>query len=103
MDWENHLKIKSDPKNRKKSKHQSEMATCEQKKPLARNLTFVPTPFSHYFKTRAEKFHAAKSLAFSLPFLFRRDQNPYFNLTSKIMKMSEQILKKNSRKNSGND
>ena len=70
------------------------MATCEQKKPLARNLIFVQTPFSHYFKTRAEKFHAAKSLAFSLRFLFRRDQNTYFILTSKIMKMREQILKK---------
>ena len=52
------------------------------------------TVFSLYFKFRAKKFHAAKPLAFSLHFLFRRDQNDYSNLTSKIMKMCEQILKK---------
>ena len=52
------------------------------------------TVFSLYFKFRAKKIHAAKPLAFSLHFLFRRDQNHYSNLTSKIMKMCEQILKK---------
>ena len=52
------------------------------------------TVFSLYFKIRAKKFHAAKSLAFSFHVLFRRDQNDYSNLTSKIMKMCEQILKK---------
>ena len=41
---------------------------------------------------------SAKPLAFSLHFLFRREQNYYFNLTSKNMKMCEQ-----SRKNSWND
>ena len=50
--------------------------------------------FSLYFKFRAKKFHAAKPFAFSLHFLFRRDQNHYTNLTSKVIKMSEQILKK---------
>ena len=30
MDWENHLE-KADPKNRKNSKNQSEIAACEQK------------------------------------------------------------------------
>ena len=62
MDWKNHLEKKSDPKNRKNCKNQSEIA--------------------------------AKPLAFSLHFLFRRDQNHYSNLTSKIMKRCEQILKK---------
>ena len=38
--------------------------------------------------------HAAKPLTFSLHFLFRRDQNHNSKLTSKIMKMCEQILKK---------
>ena len=52
------------------------------------------TVFSLYFKFRAKKFHAAKPLTFSLHFLFRRDQNYNSNLTSKIMKMCEQILKK---------
>ena len=51
------------------------------------------TAFSLYFEIRAKKFHAAKPLAFSLHFLFRCDQNHY-NLTSKIMKMCEQIFKK---------
>ena len=64
------------------------------KKPLPRNRIFVQTVFSLYFKIRARKIHAAKPLAFSLHFLFRRDQNHYSNLTSKIMKMCEQILKK---------
>ena len=56
--------------------------------------------FKHRFLTLlSEKFHAAKPLAFSLHFLFRRDQNHYSNLTSKIMKMCEKILKKRQRPN----
>ena len=62
------------------------------KKPLARNRIFVQnTIFALYFKIRAKKIHAAKPLAFSLHFLFRRDQNHYSNLTSKIMKMCERL------------
>ena len=57
------------------------------------------TVFLLYFKIRAKKIHAAKPLAFSLHFLFRCDQNHYSNLTSKIMKMCEQILKKRQRPN----
>ena len=64
------------------------------KKPIARKRIFVETPYSHYFKIRTKKFHTAKQLAFSLHFVFRRDQNHCSNLTSKIMKMCEQILKK---------
>ena len=72
------------------------------KKPLARKQIFV-TVFSLYFKIRAKKFHAAKPLTFSVHYLFGRDQNNHYsNLTSKIMKMCEQILK-HSRKISGND
>ena len=55
--------------------------------------------FSLYFKFRAKTFDASKPLAFSLHFLFRCDQNHYSNLTSKIMKMCEQILKKRQRPN----
>ena len=103
MNRENHLEKKSDPKYRKNSKNQSEIAACEQKT-TSEKADFCPkTVFSLYFKIRAKKIHAAKPLAFSVHFLFRRDQNHYSNLTSKIMKMCEQILKKNSRKNSGND
>ena len=46
----------------------------------------VARHFSHStFKIRVEKCHAAKPRAFSLHFLFRREQNHYPNLTSKIM------------------
>ena len=95
---------KSDPKNRKNSKHQSEIAACEQKTTSEKANFCSNTVFSlKHFKFRAKKFHAAEPLAFLLHFLFRRDQNHYSNLTSKIIKMCEQILKKHSRKNSGND
>ena len=83
-------------KNRKNSKNQSEIAVCEQKATSEKANFCSNTIFSLYFKIRAKKFHAAKPLAFLLHFLFRRDQNHYSNLTSKIMKMCEQILKKNS-------
>ena len=73
-------------KNRKTVKNQSEIAACEQKK--------------HW---QESNFHAAKPLGFLLYVLLRHDQNHYSNMTSKIMKMCEQILKKHSRKNSGND
>ena len=43
-----------------------------------------------------KKLHAAKPLAFSLHFLLQREQNHHFNLTSKIMKMCEQLLKNDS-------
>ena len=85
---------KSDPKNRKNSKHQSEIAACEQKTATEKPNFCSNTVFSLYFKNRAEKIHAAKPPTFSLHFLFRRDQHHYSNLTSKIMKMCEQILKK---------
>ena len=74
---------KSDPKNRKNSKNQSEIAACEQKTTTEKPNFCSNTVFSLY----------TKPLAFSLHFLFRRDQNHYSNLTSKIMKMCEQILK----------
>ena len=64
------------------------------KKPLPRNRIFVQAPFSHStLKLERKKMPAAKRLAFSLHFLFRRDQNHHSNLTWKIMKMCEQILK----------
>ena len=84
---------KSDPKNRKNSKNQSEIAAYEQKTTTDK-ANCSNTVFSLYFKIRAKKFHAAKPLDFSLHFLFRRDQNHYSNLTSKIMKMCDQTLKK---------
>ena len=78
----------------KNGKNQSEIAACEQKTTSEKANFCSNTVFSLYFKFRAEKFHAAKQLAFSLHFLLRRDQNHYSNLTSKTMKMCEQILTK---------
>ena len=63
---------------------------------------FVQTPFSHSTLKIEKKMQAAKPLAFLLHFLFRREQKHNFNLTSKIMKMCEQILKKHSQKSSEN-
>ena len=84
---------KSYPKNWKNCKNQSEIAACEQKTTSEKANFCSNTVFSLFFKFRAEKIYAAKPLAFSLHFLFRRDQNHYYNLTSKIMKICEQILK----------
>ena len=96
MDCENHLEKKLIQKIEKNIKNRSEITTCEQKT-TSEKAHFCPnTVCSLCFKIRAKKFHAAKPLAFSLHFLFRRDQNHYSNLTSKIMKMCEQILKKDS-------
>ena len=101
MDWEKFLEKKSNQKV--ENINQSEIAACEQKITSEKANFCSNIVFSQYFKIRAKKFHDAKPLAFSLPLLFRRDQNHYSNLTSKIMKMCEQIIKKQSRKNSGND
>ena len=99
MDWENHLEKNSDPKIEKNSENRVKLPHVN-KKPLPRNRIFVQTPFSHStLKLEREKNHATKPLAFSLHFLFRRDQNHYSNMTSKIMKMCEQILKKRQRPN----
>ena len=90
---------KSYPKNRKNSKNQSEIAACEQKTTSEKANFCSNTVFSLYFKIRAKKFTPQNQLTFSLHFLFRRDQNHYSNLTSKIMKMCEQIWKKRQRPN----
>ena len=95
MDWESHLEKKPVKKIEKKNrKNHSEIAAGEQKTTSEKANFCSNTVFSLYLKFRAKKFHAAKPLAFSLHFLFRRDQNHYSNFTSKTMKMCEQILKK---------
>ena len=94
---------KTDPKNRKNSKNQSEIDACEQKTTSEKANFRSNTVFAIYFKFGVKKIHAAKPLAFSLHFMFRHDQNHYSNLTSKIMKMCEPILKTHCRKNSGSN
>ena len=89
---EKSFRKKTDSKIRKNSKNQSEIAACERKITMEKTNFCSNIVFSLYFKIRANKFHAAKALASSLHFLFRRDQNQYSNWTSKIMKMCEQIL-----------
>ena len=84
---------------KKNSKNRSEIAACEQKTTSEKANFCSYTVFEICFKIRPKKFHAAKPLDFSLHFLFRRDQNHYSNLTSKIMKMCAQILKKRQRPN----
>ena len=46
---------KSDPKNRKNSKNQSEIAACEQKTTTEKPNFCSNTVFSIYFKIRAKK------------------------------------------------
>ena len=77
----------------KNTKNQSKIAACAQKTTNQKTEFCSNTVFSLYFKIRVKKFHTAKPLAFSLHFLLRRDQNHYSNLTSKIMKICEQIFK----------
>ena len=93
MDWEKNLQ-KNPIQKIEKTENQSEIAACEQKTTTEKPNFCSNTVFALYFKIRAKKTHAAKPLAFSLRFLFRRDQNHHSNLASKIMKMCEQILKK---------
>ena len=92
MDWKNHLEKKSGPNNRKTVKIKVKLPHVN-KKPLKGNRIFVQTQFSHS-TLKLERKRFTPQNHFSLHFLFRRDQNHYSNLTSKIMKMCEQILKK---------
>ena len=96
MDWENDLE-KNPIRQIENSKIKVQLPHVSKRKPLARKQIFVQTPFSYSaLKLEWNNFTPQKPLAFSLHFLFRRDQNHYSNLTSKIMKMCEQILKKDS-------
>ena len=82
----------SDPKNEKTVKIRVKFPHVNKKNTTEKPNFCSNTVFSLYFKIRAKKIHSAKPLVFPLHFLFRHDQNHYSNSTSKIMKMSEQIL-----------
>ena len=99
MDWENYLEKKTIQKIEKTVKIKVKLPHVNKKTTSEKANFCSNTVFSLYFKFRAKKFHAAKPLAFSIHFLFRRDQNHYSILTSKIMKMCEQIFKKRQRPN----
>ena len=64
-------------KTEKNKRKRNEIAACEQKTTSEIANFCSDTVFTLYFKIRAKKFHAAKLLAFSLFFPFRRDQNHY--------------------------
>ena len=83
---------KSLEKIEKSSKNQSKIAACEQKITTKKANFCSSTVFSLYNKIRVKK-SCCKTTRFSLHFLIPRDKNHYSNLTSKIMKMSEQIIK----------
>ena len=84
-------KIRSKKSNKKTVKIK-EIAACE--KITTKKANFCSnTVFSLDFKIRVKKFYAATPLAFLLHFLFPRDQNHYFNLTLKIMKMWTDLKK----------
>ena len=57
------LRKKSNPKNRKNSKNQSEIAACEQKPTSEKANLCSNTDFSLYLKIRVKKYHAAKPFA----------------------------------------
>ena len=65
----------------KNSTNQIEIAACEQKTTSDKANFRSNTVFALYFKFRAKTILATKPLAFSLHFLFRRDQNHYSNFT----------------------
>ena len=88
MECENHLEKNPIQKTEKTVKIKVKL-THVNKKPLARKRIFVQTPFSHSTLNLEKKFYAVT----------RRDPNHYSNLTSKIINMCEQILKKRQRPN----
>ena len=68
MDCEKPFGKKSDPKNRKNSKNQSEIAACEQKTSRLKANFCSNTVFSLYFKIRAKKNSRRKTTRFFAPF-----------------------------------
>ena len=83
---------KSDPTNGKNSKDQSVITACEQKTTSEKANFCSNTIFSLYFKIRTKKCTPQNHSLFRSTSCF--GVNHYSNLTSKIMKMCNQVLKK---------
>ena len=81
---------KSDTKNRKNCKNQSEIAACEQKTTCEKANFCSNSVLSLYFKFRAKKFHAAKPRR-EILWTKMCEQKM---CEQKIMKICEQIFKK---------
>ena len=84
---------KNHTKNEKKTENQCQNSACEQKT-TSQKANFFQMPFSHSLKIRAKKFHATKTLAFLLHFLFGRDQNQYSNINTPDIAVLLLIIKK---------
>ena len=95
MDWEKRIENNRIQKIEKKnSKNESVIGACEQKTTSEKENFCSNTVFLLYFKIRAKKFHAANALAFSLSFLFQRDQNHYSIWLQKSWKSVNRSQKK---------
>ena len=93
MDWESHLQKKNPIQKIKKVKNLSEIAACEEKTTSEKEISY-----KHRFLTTSKlgQKNFKPQITFSLHFIARRDQYHLSNLTSKIKKMGEQILKKSA-------
>ena len=74
MDWKNHLEKNAIQKIEKTVKIKVKLPHVNKKTSSEKANICLNTVFSLYFKFIAKKNYAAKPLAFSLHFLFRRDQ-----------------------------
>ena len=72
-------------KNKVKLPHRNKKNTSEKG-------IFAQKPNSHSILNLEQTVYAEEPLAFSLHFLFQRDQNHYSSLTSKITTMCEPVL-----------
>ena len=90
------IKIRSKIPMKTVKKNRSEIAACEQKTTNEKTNFCSNTVFSLYFKIRAKKFKPQNHSLFRSISCFGVTKNHYSNLTSKIMKMCGQILKKDS-------
>ena len=80
MDWENHFEKNPIQRIEKTVKIKVKLPQCEQKITSEKANFCWNTVFSLYFKIRTKEFYVENPHAFSLHFLFRRDQNHYSNL-----------------------
>ena len=102
-DRENHLEKKSDPKNRKNSKNQREIAACEQKTTTEKPNFCSNTVFSLYFKIRAKKKSRRKTTRLFAPlpvsawpksllqFDFKNHENVWTDLKKKHSRTSPDV------------
>ena len=95
MDWKYHLEKKPFQKIEKSN---IKVKLPHVKRTLARKRIFVQTPFYHSnLKLEQKIFTPQNHSLFRSTSCFGVTKNDYSNLTSKMMKMCEQIFKKRQR------